>query len=166
MCFNLLFKDTLFKNKIKLILKYNYKNLFYKLNITTKHNYLLNKIDYLLYFNIKNKNKKIINIYFINRMVKYYSLGLLLTNNQLKKNLRRSVLNLKLLINLFVKNLNFNTNLGLFFNSYCLKKYLNYYFSLFQNFNFNIKFFSVSNFLTSNLKIKRSIKRRISKRVI
>lgn len=127
---------------------------------------IFNIEKHTLLFNIKKKNKKLVDTNINNLCTYYLSLGLLLSkNNLLKKNLRRSFSGLKLLLSSNFFKLN-NLSVYLYINNFLKLKYLITYINQLVSLNVDIKSVSIYNYYTLNLKIKRNIKRRISKRVI
>lgn len=123
-----------------------------------------------MYYNIKSKTKKLIYFSILNNKIFYYSLGLLFKSDVLlKKNIRRSINSLRLLVSYVLKiNSNFlqkSDNIFLF-NSFVNRKLLNNIIGLGLTSKTNITGLILFKHNSFYFKIKRSIKRRITKRLI
>ena len=106
----------------------------------------------------------------VNQKILYYSLGVLFkVDTLLKKNIRRSLMSLRLLLTYLLKNtpaVN-NTYLGyIVFNSFIERKYLINYLNIFMLYKFSILGLAFFNYNSFFKKIKRNIKRRITKRLV
>lgn len=146
-----------------------YKYLNILLNINTYNKKL--KLEKLFLINFKNKQVKLNILDLIGNKKYIFSIGLILkVLNLYKKSNRKNLLFLKYLINYVINKINIKNKKIVFVIKGLIKNYVKmlYYFKLIV-INFNISIFYINPvkiFKLINLKKKRSIKRRLYKKIV